>query len=265
MSLVWPLADIPAGSVLHRIVSRKVEDVARRAKNVSLDGLERAIVPSDRSFVDALRKPGLSLIAEVKRRSPSSPSFRDAFDLPSIAAIYGRHASAISVLCDAEFFGGSLDDLREVRARVVQPVLLKDFVVSAYQLFEGRCAGADAVLLMASVLAPEAIEPAIATCRALGMEPLVEVRDVGELERVLDGAARIIGINNRDLRTLAIDRDTFPRLAASIGCDRIVVAESGVSSREDLEHLGPRADAVLIGSAFMRAPDVEAMIVELGW
>jgi indole-3-glycerol phosphate synthase len=220
--------------------------------------------PSERSFFAALQRPGLSLIAEIKRRSPSKGAIREGADPIEIARIYARHAQAISVLTDEPFFGGSLDVLAQVRSAVELPLLMKDFVVSEAQIRAGRRAGADSLLLMASLLPPESIEILLSVSRELGMEPLVEVHDERELDEVLSTSARIVGINNRDLGTLAIDRDNFARLAARLD-DRLAVCESGIETREDVERVRATADAVLIGTTFMAAPDIEAKIEELSW
>ncbi len=221
--------------------------------------------PSSRDLAAALSREGLGLIAELKRRSPSQGAIREGSDPVEIARIYARHATAISVLTDAPFFGGSLETLAAVRRAVGVPLLMKDFVVSELQIHAGRRAGADAVLLMASLLPPDSIEILLAAARGLGMEALVEVHDAGELAEVLGTSARIVGINNRDLTTLEIDLDNFDRLLPSIPPDRIVVAESGVETRADVERLRGRAHAVLIGTTLMRAFDIEAAIEALSW
>jgi indole-3-glycerol phosphate synthase len=253
------------GSVLSGIIARKISDVNERAKR-SEPLRPRA---SDRSFFHALEgapmKP--ALIAEIKRRSPSQGPLREDLDLGGIAAIYGRHAAAISVVTDAPFFGGSLEMLMRARTLVKQPVLLKDFVVSEYQVYEARAIGADAVLLMASVLPTSAVEHLLGLCRSLGMEALVEVHDRAELDEIIEQTtARIIGVNNRDLSTLVIDKSTFTLLAEPIRSRGLIaVAESGMETREDIEALAGKADAALIGTTFMKAIDVEAKILELGW
>lgn len=253
------LRPIDPSSVLAQIVDRKLADLRLRAAPASHPP------PSDRNFEAALRAAGLSLIAEIKRRSPSAGELRADFDPEAIARIYDRHASAISVVTDGHFFGGDLEMLRRARAATSRPVLLKDFVVSSSQIAEARAYGADSVLLMASILARESLEPMIAQARDFGMEPLVEVHDEDELESVLSTSARIVGINARDLRTLEIDRTRVPRLAAKVPKDRVRVAESGVLSASDVADLRGAVDAVLIGTAFMKAPDIEAAIRALGW
>lgn len=257
----------PAESVLGQIVENKIEEVSRRIEALPLSAITDSTVRSDRSFLHALESSLVrpSLIAEIKRRSPSKGALRAVIDLPAIARAYDAHASAISVVTDEHFFGGSLELLREVRRQVRVPVLMKDFVVSEYQLYEARRAGADAILLLASVLEREGIETLLALARTLGMGTLVETHDAGELELVLGTKAAVIGINNRNLHTLEIDPGLFHRLAPRIPADRIVVAESGVKTKEDVARLRGVAEGVLIGTALMEADDVEARIRSLGW
>ncbi|GAB4202318.1 MAG: bifunctional indole-3-glycerol-phosphate synthase TrpC/phosphoribosylanthranilate isomerase TrpF [Sandaracinaceae bacterium] len=258
-------------SVLREIVAHKRAEVAERRKR-SPRAHERAVVPSDRSFVAALEAPGLSLVAEVKRTSPSlartSEILPSRFDPIALARAYDPSARAISVLTEARYFGGSLEDLARVRETTRRPVLCKDFVVDPeHQIPEARAHGADAILLMAQILAPSAIERALGLCRALGMEALVEVHDEDELARVLgETSARIVGINARDLDTLAIDLDRPRRLAARAReAGRIVVAESGLRSRGDVAALEGEVDAILVGSVLSRAADPGAALVALGF
>jgi indole-3-glycerol phosphate synthase / phosphoribosylanthranilate isomerase len=250
----------PAGSALGRIIAQKIEDVSQRMKQTTLGELE----PSDRSFYEALAK-GRALIAEVKKRSPSKGLLRKNLDVEAIGRIYDQHAAAISVVTDEPFFGGSLMLLAAVRARVRRPVMLKDFVISEFQIQEARAYGADAVLLMASVLDRDSLAELYGLTRSLGMDALVEVHTEAELEEVLTTEARIIGVNNRDLATLTIDPEHVFDLAPKIPRDRLRVAESGIESRAMLDRLAGVVDAVLIGTAFMQADDVEAKIRELSW
>lgn len=247
-------------SVLGRIVAQKIIDVRARGEQTKLGKLE----PSDRSFYEALAG-GRALIAEVKKRSPSKGALVKDLDLDAIARAYDRHASAISVVTDEPFFGGSLSLLSNVRARVKRPVMLKDFVISEFQVREARAYGADAVLLMSSVLERDKLASLYALVRSLGMDALVEAHTEQELEEVLSTEARIIGVNNRDLRTLAIDTQHVHRLAPKIPRDRLRVAESGIESKGALEALRGVVDAVLIGTALMQAEDIEAKIRELSW
>ncbi|MCB9655822.1 MAG: indole-3-glycerol-phosphate synthase [Deltaproteobacteria bacterium] len=284
-------------SVLGKIVEAKIVDVRKRASETPFEQHRARARRTDRSFQRALLRGDMtkkrssksdpsdhflnssnadnssnsfdqrtpSLIAEIKEKSPSKGALRTDLDALAIAAIYERHAHAISVVCDTPFFGGSLDRLAAVRAHVTLPVLLKDFIISEYQIYEGRCFGADAVLLMASVLEPESLEHLIQVAESLGMDALVEVHTEAELEAVGAGRAKIVGVNNRNLHTLEIDPNTFVRLAPKIPQERTLVAESGIRTRDDLVPLRGMADAVLIGSTLMSAPNIETKLIELGW
>jgi indole-3-glycerol phosphate synthase/phosphoribosylanthranilate isomerase/anthranilate synthase/indole-3-glycerol phosphate synthase/phosphoribosylanthranilate isomerase len=262
------LKTLAPGSVLEQIIRRKIEDLAEREQRFSARKMRDA-PPSDRSFLDALahakRRP--ALIAEIKKRSPSQGPIREALDLQAVAEIYDRHAAAISVVTDGPFFGGDLPMLTKARRYARRPVLLKDFVVSEHQVREARGFGADAILLMASVLVPAALERFLAVARSMRMEALVEVHDESELHEVLEHtSARIVGVNNRDLRTLAIDGRNFGRMADQIRARSLVaVSESGIETRADLEALTGKADAVLIGTTLMRAVDIGAKLGELGF
>lgn len=251
---------VPLKPEIPGVLGRMVKETAARLPSPSAD----RPVTSDRDFFAALSAPGLSLIAEIKRRSPSKGPIREGADPVEIGRIYDRHAAAISVLTDEPHFGGSLEVLAAVRSEVSVPVLMKDFVISEAQVEAGRAAGADALLLMASLLPPSSIERLLVRTRELGMEALVEVHDQRELDEVLSTSARIVGVNNRDLITLQIDRDNFLRLAPQVE-GRLTVCESGIETREDVEHVRGLADAVLIGTTLMAAEDVEAKIEVLSW
>jgi indole-3-glycerol phosphate synthase len=219
----------------------------------------------------ALRGPSLGLIAEVKRASPSRGVLRADLDPKALARTYaGSGAAAISVLTEEQHFQGSLDDLSAVRAALDgcgdtrPPLLRKDFLFDAYHLFEARIYGADAVLLIAAILNPGLLAELLALVRTLGLECLVEVHDERELERALAADAQIIGINNRDLRTFEVDLAVSERLRPLIPADRVVVAESGIHTRADVERLRALGmNAVLIGEALVTAEDVGAKIREL--
>ncbi|MFZ4577780.1 MAG: indole-3-glycerol phosphate synthase TrpC [Myxococcota bacterium] len=251
-------------NVLDRILFRTREDLAQRKADLPLAELRRRAVPTRRKLSTALSAPGLSLIAEFKPASPSRGALRPDADPRVYAKAYGRVASAISVLCDTPFFGGGRHLLKAFR-HLELPLLCKDFIVGEYQIVEARAAGADAVLLMASVLDRAALTELLAVAHELGMDALVEVHDEAELERVLATPARVVGINSRDLKTLQIDLTTVPRLAARVPADRIRVAESGVSSRADVDAFRGVVDAVLVGSTLMAAADPVARLQELGW
>jgi indole-3-glycerol phosphate synthase len=255
-------------TILNEIVDWKRKEVARRKLTRPLTDVQVDIprAPAPRDLVAPLRQPGVSLIAEVKRASPSKGLLRPDLDPVALASEYEAHgAAAISVLTDEHFFGGRLDHLRAVRREVPRvPVLRKDFILEAYQVFEARAAGADAVLLIVAVLNDEDLRSLYRLVRRLDMAALVEVHDRAELARALAIEPRIVGVNNRDLRTFRVDLETTARLRARIPDDIILVAESGVHSADDvarLEEMG--ADAMLVGEALVRAEDVGKKVREL--
>jgi indole-3-glycerol phosphate synthase len=218
-----------------------------------------------RDFAAALRAPGISLIAEHKRRSPSAGAIREDLTLEDVVASYQRGgAAALSVLTENPNFGGSLDDLRRARAASSLPILRKDFIVDPYQLHESLAAGADAILLIVAALEDPHLSALNDLASELGLAVLVEVHDERELHRALAVGAGLIGINNRDLTTLEVDtRRTF-ELRARVPTGKVVVAESGFSRRADLDELAAAGvDAVLIGEALMRSPRIEPAVREL--
>ncbi len=251
-------------SILQEIVeSTKSSVIARKAKHQGFSALAR----SDRSFLTALSQPGIGLISEIKRKSPSRGLIRDDFDPAKIAAIYGRHASAISVLTNHEYFGGKSEFLQVARQNANCPILAKDFFVDPFQIEEARSFGADAVLLMASVLEVTQINDFLAQLDELHMNALVEVHSEAELDSVLANTnAPIVGVNSRDLNTLSIHEEQIFKLGPQVKASgRILVAESGIFEKTQVEKLHSLADAVLIGSSIMLAHDIEEKIVELGW
>jgi indole-3-glycerol phosphate synthase/phosphoribosylanthranilate isomerase len=243
-------------SVLAGILEQRRSAVAQRRARLPLSVVEQQVTGTTRSLAAALSRPGLRFILEIKRGSPSAGLLRAAFDPEAIADAYEGVADAISVIIEPDFFHGSIDHLRLVRKRTLGPLLCKDFVVEPYQVVEARAAGADAVLLMMSVLDDGGYRECAAAARQLGMDVLTEVHDEPELERALLLDARIIGINNRDLRTLAVDLATTERLARGIPRDRLVVSESGIQTRMDVVRLSSCARAFLVGSEIMRSANV---------
>ncbi len=219
----------------------------------------------DRPFNEALVRPGLSLIAEFKRRSPSAGEISATAVVANQVGAYERGgAAALSVLTDESNFGGSLEDLREARAACSLPIVRKDFIVDPYQLLEAAVNGADAVLLIVRALADEELRSLYEQARALDLDCLVEVHDGEELERALEADAEAIGINNRDLDTGAVDLATTFDLMPDVPAGKTVVAESGISGPSELQELERvGVDAVLIGSALMAAADPEAKTREL--
>ncbi|HZF93294.1 MAG TPA: bifunctional indole-3-glycerol-phosphate synthase TrpC/phosphoribosylanthranilate isomerase TrpF [Allosphingosinicella sp.] len=247
-----------AEGVLGEIVARKRVDVAARLAGASLADLRSRAEPTRRSLRAALARPGARFIMEVKRASPSGGAIRAGADPAAIARAYAPSAAAISVLTDAPYFGGSLDDLAAVRRAYDGPILAKDFVVDPRQIAEARLHGADAVLVMLSVLSDEEAATMLAEAASLGMDALVEAHDEAEVRRAVALGALIVGINNRDLKTLKVDLAVTERLAALVPADRLLVSESGIAARADVERLAPHADAFLVGSSLMRAEDPAA-------
>ena len=243
--------------MLAEILDHKRGEVAHRKKQVPLPMLLEGVEPTWRGKLSTvLSSPHVSFILECKKASPSRGVIREDFDPVEIARVYRKTASAISVLTDRRFFQGSFEILAKVRAEVDVPVLCKDFILEPYQVIEARLHGADAVLLMLSVLDDKAYASCAAAAREYGMSCLTEVHDEAELERAVRLGAEVIGINNRDLKTLNIDLSTTERLAPLIPKDRVIVSESGVMSHGDVRRLGSHVDAFLIGSSLMRRPDL---------
>jgi indole-3-glycerol phosphate synthase len=248
-------------SFLDAIVATKLREIERAKELVSMEELQGRIegLPPTRDFTRALdRCDGVAVIAEVKKASPSAGLIRADFDPVAIAKIYASHgAAAISVLTDAEYFQGRLEYLTTARAAVACPVLRKDFILDEYQLLEARAGGADAVLLIAECLPGPSLRQLYRKAVALGLHVLVELHDAEELPRVVETECRVIGINNRDLRTFKTRLEQTLELLPRIPKDRIVVSESGIGSHADLVRLGSAgAKAVLVGESLMRSPDI---------
>ncbi|MEV5003036.1 indole-3-glycerol phosphate synthase TrpC [Nocardioides sp. LML1-1-1.1] len=244
------------GTVLDEIVAGVREDLDLRRSRVPEAELRAALAdaPAPRDPMPHLRGAGSSVIAEVKRKSPSKGALADIADPAALAQAYADGgAAAISVLTEQRRFGGSLDDLRAVRAAVDVPVLRKDFIVTEYQLLEARAAGADLALLIVASLPGDLLDRLHDTARELGLTVLVEVHDEAETERAVGLGAELIGVNARNLKTLAVDAATFGRLAPLIPDDRVKVAESGISGPEDVRRfVGEGARAVLVGEALVK-------------
>jgi indole-3-glycerol phosphate synthase len=252
-------------TVLDTIVEAKEREIAAATQQRSLAELKAAAAdaPEVRPFARALAWPGsIQLIAEIKKASPSRGVIRADFDPVEIARIYQRHgASCLSVLTDRDFFQGSLEILQRVRQSVSLPVLRKDFVLDTYQVWEARAAGADAVLLIAECLSPDRLRQLYDAIGELGMDALVEFYRSENLDRVLDLGAKLVGINNRDLRTFSTDLQHTIRLRPQLPDDRTVVAESGVRHREDVVRLQEsRIDAILVGERLMADPDIGSAV-----
>jgi indole-3-glycerol phosphate synthase len=251
-------------SVLERIVDDTRGEVKRRRKQTPLSELEALlesrISEGFRPFSEALTRPGISVIAEHKRRSPSAGPIREGATVAEIVTAYERGgAAALSVLTEPFHFAGSLDDLREARAASSLPVLRKDFIVDEYQLYEAAAAGADAILLIVAALEPRELDRLLREAGALDLDALVEVHDERELEQALEVEADVLGLNNRDLADFSVDIERTFELLSDVPAGKTVVSESGFSSRDQLDELERvGVDAVLIGETLMRADDIEA-------
>lgn len=244
---------------LETVIERTEADLAARKKKASEHDLRGMLgpVPRNRPFSEALVAEGISLIAEMKRSSPSKGAIRPGASVTEIVRAYeDGGASACSVLTEPAWFGGALDDLVEARAACKLPLLRKDFLVDTYQLVEARVAGADAVLLIVAGLGPERLAEMMAAAGDLGLDCLVEVHDEDEVAIAVETGAEVIGINNRNLHSLEVDLRTTFRLLSDVPAGTVVVAESGITSRDDVEELEEAGvDAILVGEALMRVDD----------
>jgi len=254
-------------SVLDQILAGARADLAEREERVPLDAVKAAarLMPSAIDPLPALRAPGVSVIAEVKRASPSRGELSAIADPAALARDYeAGGAVAISVVTERHRFGGSFDDLREVRAAVDVPVLCKDFIVSSYQLWEARAAGADLALLIVAALEQSALLSLVERAESIGLTPLVEVHTAADVGRAVDAGATVVGVNARDLTTLRVDRGTFARLAPLIPSGLVRVAESGVRGPLDvLEHAQAGADVVLVGESLVTDKDPRSAVADL--
>lgn len=255
-------------NVLERIVESTQKEVRRRRKAVPLAELEAHLAGrgDDRPFSEALTRPGISVIAEHKRRSPSAGEIRAGATVEEIVTAYERGgAAALSILTEGPHFGGRLEDLTAAQDACRLPILRKDFIVDEYQIYESAAWGADAILLIVAALDEEELKRLFREALDLDLDVLVEVHDEEELGRALEELdADVIGINNRDLTDFSVDIERTFELLADIPAGKTVVSESGFHAREQLEELERvGVDAVLIGESLMRAPDPEAALREL--
>jgi indole-3-glycerol phosphate synthase len=249
--------------ILQRILARKAGEIAERSTRVGIDELRAgcADAPTPRGFVDSLRKKiaagHAAVIAEVKKASPSQGVIRANFDPATIARSYeAGGAACLSVLTDMDFFQGADAYLREAREACALPVLRKDFTIDAYQVYEARVLGADCILLIVAALNDTALAELSGLAHKLGMDVLIEAHDAQELDRALATPARLIGINNRNLRTFQTSLDTTLALRERVPADRLLVTESGIHARADVQRMrSADIHAFLIGEAFMRAQD----------
>jgi indole-3-glycerol phosphate synthase len=263
------MTDTP--DILKKICHRKVEEVSARAERLPLALLQARLAdaPQPRGFAAALEariaagQP--AVIAEIKRASPSKGVLRADFRPAEIAASYARGGAAcLSVLTDVDFFQGADADLQEARAACPLPVIRKDFIIDPYQVYEARLIGADCVLLIAACLDDDRLRDLSGLAQALGMDVLVEVHDAAELERALQFPGRLVGINNRNLRTFEVSLQTTLELLDAVPANRLLVTESGILGPEDVALMRAHGvHAFLVGEAFMRAPDPGAELARL--
>lgn len=242
---------------LNKIRRLKEDEVAARKREIPQAELRARLrdLPPTRDFRAALRKPGIALIAEVKKSSPSAGIIAENLDPDAIGRLYQEGgAAAISVLTESSYFGGRLEDLPTVAGAVSIPVLRKDFIIDEYQIFESRAAGADAILLISELLNPEQLNGFLRLARKMGLSILLESHSQLELKKAIESGATILGINNRNLKTLKVDLKTSIRLLPLIPRDRIRVAESGIKSTDDVRRLaGAGANAILVGEVLVRS------------
>ena len=254
-------------TVLDSIIEGVRADVAAREAVVSMSEIKAAAeaMPPPLDVMAALRAPGIGVIAEVKRASPSAGRLAAISDAAELARAYeGGGARIISVVTEQRRFHGTLDDLDAVRSAVSVPVLRKDFVVRPYQIHEARAHGADMLLLIVAALEQPALVSMLDRTESLGMTALVEVHTEAEADRALKAGARVIGVNARDLTTLEVDRDCFARIAPGLPTDVIRIAESGVRGTADLlAYAGAGADAVLVGEGLVTSGDPRAAVADL--
>lgn len=250
---------------LDRIVQQKKAEVAAKRRRIPLEAFDLGTRrPPARNFVAALGG-GERIIAEVKLKSPRTNGFLQAPQADRLGSIYeAAGAAAVSVVTDAANFGTSLVDAQEIRHTVSLPVLVKDFIIDPYQIYEARAFNADAVLLISRILDRTTLRQFLELVAELGMKALVEVHDEGDLSRTLAAGAPVIGINNRNLDTLTVSLDTTRRLVDRIGDSAVVVSESGIANRSDITELSSLGvDAFLIGGALLQSPDPGALLREL--
>lgn len=256
--------------ILDKIVEQKKIQLKEEMSRISIEGWKQRIkrpgMHSTQSFFNALKRENdISIIAEVKKASPSKGLIKEDFDPLLIAKEYSESdVQAISVLTEKDFFLGDDDYLVRIRQALPTPLLRKDFIIDLWQVYQSRCLGADAILLIVSILSDEDLKKFQVVAGILGMQCLVEVHNKEELDRALESGAQIIGINNRDLKTFEVDIKTTEKLMNYIPNDRVVVSESGIKDYNDIKYLKELGvDAVLIGETFMRAPSIKEKINEL--
>ena len=246
--------------ILDKIIENKRSEVERAKKSKPLDFLKSELqnLENTKGFYESISPDGSTkVIAEIKCASPSKGVLREDFNPVEISkAYYKGGASAISVLTDSRFFKGSRDHLRDVRSAVELPLLRKDFIIDPYQVYESRLYGADAILLIVAALDSTILRELLELAHSLDMDAIVEIHDEGELDKAIESGSKIIGINNRDLKTFDVSLETSFRLCKLIPRGKIVVSESGISSSDDIKRLKSAGiNVLLIGETFMRAPE----------
>jgi indole-3-glycerol phosphate synthase len=253
--------------ILDAIVANKRIEVAARKEALPLEVLAERLegLPAPRDFRDALRREGISLIAEIKRQSPSKGPILPNMDVAHLATLYEQSgARAVSVLTDHKFFGGGMDDLVKAHTQTKLPCLRKEFIIDPYQIHEARAAGAAAVLLIVRILSDDELRSFHSLCRTLGISALVETHTEDEILRAVDCGAHIIGINNRDLDTLEIDLGTTLRLKKRVSGGHTLVSESGIHTRRDVQMLEDGGvDAILVGESILTSGNIRGKIQEL--
>lgn len=257
--------------ILDEIINNKKDELDRLKADFPVMGLVQGLkmrikqLPPARDFIKVVKGDGIKIIAEVKKASPSKGVIRKSFDPVEIARIYEVNgASAISVITEEKYFQGHIDYLKEIKDAVSIPVIRKDFIFDEYQIYESRAAGADAILLIAGILEKEAIDEFLALSHSLGMSCLVEAHDEQDIDKVLSTKAKLIGINNRDLKTFKTDIKTTLALATKIPKGRMVVSESGINSYNDVDMLKRKGIHIfLVGESLMRENDIGKKLREL--
>ena len=249
--------------MLDKIIENKKREIEISKKNLLLYSFKSKLKNAERNFKKSLTKDKLNLIAEVKKASPSQNITKQEFDIKKIVKIYDKYADAISVLTDKKFFDGSLIDMKTISKLTKLPILRKDFIIDEYQIYESRFYNADAILLIASILSNRELNKFIDIAKSYHMDCLVEVNTEDDLNKVLDSNASIIGINNRNLNTLKIDTETTLRLMDKIPKNKIIVSESGISSKDYIKKIAGKVNAILVGTLFMNSTKLEEDILSL--
>jgi indole-3-glycerol phosphate synthase len=252
--------------IIDKIIEHKKKEISEMKRKFPLRLFRNKIQKSDRDFKKAITKNKINLIAEIKRASPSEGIIRKNFDVREIAKIYEKNnVAAISILTEKDFFNGNINNLQIARAVTSKPLLRKDFIIDEYQIYESRYYGANAILLIAMILTKDKLNKFIKIAGKYGMDCLVEIRTKTELNKALQSGAKIIGINNRSLKNLKVDINTTFGLVKYIPGNKIVVSESGIKTRENVESLTGKVNAVLVGTELMKSKNITKKISEMGF